>query len=303
MAAGVAAALLGAASTVVLWPDATAPGPAVQALAPADDATRDAAANALRAAAAFRAQERISRGGAGEVRPAIPSDPAPAVESPAPVPTTPGRAATKTAATKPAAPVVPDVVGRLWVTAEVNVRSGPSVEDDRIGRLEVGARARVTGVEDGGWTQVVLEGRAGWVRSGYLSTTKPAPKPERVPGVSAAPCKISPGIEPRLTANAQALYRAVCAAHGGAVSSFGGYRPGDDGDHGSGRALDIMVSGEPGWTIARYVQARARALDVEYVIYQQRIWLAGDPLGRWKTMPDRGGRTANHYDHVHVSVS
>jgi uncharacterized protein YraI len=219
---------------------------------------------------------------------------------PAPARTTPPAART---VAEPEAPVVPDVVGRLWVTTQVNVRSGPSAEDERIGTLGVGTRASVTGTQNGGWTQVVLDERAGWVRSVYLSKAKPAPKPERVVGVSDAPCTISPSIESRLRSNARALYRAVCAAHGGSVSSFGGYRAGDDGDHGSGRALDIMVSGDPGWTIARYVQAHARELDVEYVIYQQKIWLAGDPTSRWKSMSDRGSRTANHYDHVHVSVS
>jgi len=106
-----------------------------------------------------------------------------------------------------------------------------------------------------------------------------------------------------LTSNARSVYRAVCAAYGGSVSSFGGYRAGDPGDHGSGRAVDIMVSGEPGWTIARFVQAHSRELHVTYVIYQQQIWLAGNPTSQWRTMEDRGSRTANHYDHVHVSVS
>jgi len=190
------------------------------------------------------------------------------------------------------------------VTTDVNVRSGPSAGDDRIGLLEALTRADITGATRGAWTQVVTDGRAGWVRSTYLSTTKPAPQPERTsPGVSGASCSISPDIESHLTANARSVYRAVCAAFGDTVSSFGGYRAGDDGDHGSGRAVDIMVSGEPGWDIARYVQAHSRELGVSYVIYQQQIWMAGDPASQWKAMADRGSPTANHYDHVHVSVS
>ena len=132
---------------------------------------------------------------------------------------------------------------------------------------------------------------------------KPQPQPKRVsPGVSRASCSISSRIEPHLTSNARSVYRAVCAAFGGSVSAFGGYRPGDPGDHGSGRAVDIMVSGQPGVNIARYLQTHARELHVKYVIYQQKIWLAGKPTSQWKTMEDRGSRTANHYDHVHVSV-
>ncbi|HYY10889.1 MAG TPA: hypothetical protein VE781_08105 [Kineosporiaceae bacterium] len=122
-------------------------------------------------------------------------------------------------------------------------------------------------------------------------------------GVSGAACGISPSIETHLMANARAVYRAVCAAFGDVVSAFGGYRPGDSGDHGSGRAVDIMVSGDPGWAVARYVQAHAAELHVTYVIYQQQIWLAGRPTNQWRRMEDRGSITANHFDHVHVSVS
>jgi hypothetical protein len=121
-------------------------------------------------------------------------------------------------------------------------------------------------------------------------------------GLSAARCPISSSIQSHLTANARAVYRAVCAAFHGTVSSFGGYRAGSSGDHGTGRAVDIMVSGDPGLAIAHYVQAHAEALHVTYVIYQQKIWLAGKPTSQWTPMEDRGSRTANHYDHVHVSV-
>ena len=149
-------------------------------------------------------------------------------------------------------------------------------------------------------------------------TSKPTGKPTSEPtaartakvasknasqGVSDEPCSISSSIETHLTSNARSVYRAVCAAFGDSVSSFGGFRAGDSGDHGSGRAVDIMVSGEPGWEIARYVQAHARELGVAYVIYQQQIWLVGRPTTQWQAMEDRGSRTQNHFDHVHVSVS
>ncbi len=122
-------------------------------------------------------------------------------------------------------------------------------------------------------------------------------------GVSNANCPISSSIESSLAPNALATYRAVCAAFPGVASSYGGYRAGDPGDHGSGRAVDIMVTGEPGWQIARYLQANASSLGVTYVIYQQQIWMAGSPHSAWRGMEDRGGATANHFDHVHVSVN
>ncbi len=135
------------------------------------------------------------------------------------------------------------------------------------------------------------------------STTRTG-QPERVSrSTPRGSCSKSTSIEAHLTSNARAVYRAVCALFGGSVSSFGGHRPGDGGDHGSGRAVDIMVSGDPGWEIARYLQANARELGITYVIYQQKIWLVGKPTSQWRAMEDRGSRTANHYDHVHVSVS
>jgi uncharacterized protein YraI len=281
VAAGLGATLLGGTLAVVLWPH-SGPAPATRAVAAADDGRRDGlAADALQAAAALRAEERSGR---DRTR------------------TTPVAQTPSDVRPKPAA--VPAVVGKLWATADVNIRSGPSAAGAAIGRLKAGTQADVTGVTQNGWTQVVSDKHAGWVKSSYLSKSKPKPSATSAPaGVSNAPCSKSSSIEAHLTSNARAVYRAVCAAYGSAVSSFGGYRAGSAGDHGTGRAVDIMVSGDPGTVIARYVQAHYRELHVTYVIYQQRIWLAGDPTSQWKAMEDRGSVTANHFDHVHVSVS
>lgn len=263
---------LGAFLVVTLRSD-TSPGSSTRAVASAD---------ALRAAAALQAEQRASRGGTRSPVPTTPVPPTPTAARPAPVPA---------------------VVGRWWVTTDVNVRSAPAADADRIGSLDALTRIGVTGTTKSGWTQVVADGRAGWVKSTYLSKSKPKPRPAPVAqGVSNARCSINPSIEPNLTSNARSVYRAVCAAFGDTVTSFGGYRPGDDGDHGTGRAVDISVTGEPGWDIARYVQAHARDLGVTYVIYQQQIWFVGDPASQWEAMEDRGSKTANHFDHVHVSV-
>jgi hypothetical protein len=39
-----------------------------------------------------------------------------------------------------------------------------------------------------------------------------------------------------------------------------------------------------------------------YIIYRQRIWDVRMPSSGWVPMEDRGSITANHYDHVHISV-
>ena len=68
-------------------------------------------------------------------------------------------------------------------------------------------------------------------------------------------------------------------------------------------STQILAGGGDGSVKVFSVQAHARELGVTYVIYEQQIWLAGNPTSQWTTMEDRGSRTANHYDHVHVSVS
>ena len=66
-------------------------------------------------------------------------------------------------------------------------------------------------------------------------------------------------------------------------------------------AADFMVytdSGK-GEAVTRYVIDNAARFGVEYVIWEQRIYLVSS--GTWQAMEDRGSPTANHMDHVHVS--
>ncbi|MET0187945.1 MAG: hypothetical protein ABW212_03035 [Pseudonocardia sediminis] len=72
---------------------------------------------------------------------------------------------------------------------------------------------------------------------------------------------------------------------------------GNASDHPTGHALDLMVRGEKGDRIAECALANADELGVKYVIWEQRM-NSGDG---WESMEDRGGDTANHVDHVHIS--
>ncbi|MCW2884161.1 MAG: hypothetical protein JWL58_1023 [Streptosporangiaceae bacterium] len=91
---------------------------------------------------------------------------------------------------------------------------------------------------------------------------------------------------------------------------IGCLRPGDPQDHGTGRACDFMESTggvmptadriAHGTQVAAWVIANASRLGVKYVIWRQRIYDMRSP--GWRAMSDRGGITANHFDHVHVSV-
>ncbi|MFI0419327.1 coiled-coil domain-containing protein [Spongiactinospora sp. 9N601] len=91
---------------------------------------------------------------------------------------------------------------------------------------------------------------------------------------------------------------------------YGCLRPGDPGEHGSGRACDFMMSrgtmpgqidSERGDALAQWCIKNGPRLGIMYIIWKQRYYDVRTGAG-WRPMSDRGGITANHWDHVHVSV-
>jgi hypothetical protein len=107
------------------------------------------------------------------------------------------------------------------------------------------------------------------------------------------------------------LMRAQVMSHFSLSFPIGCYRAeGDGGEHPLGRACDFMLSsggampsaGEAalGDQIAAWAIKNGGRLGVKYVIYQQRIYNLGFP--GWRAMENRGGVTANHFDHVHISM-
>jgi hypothetical protein len=155
--------------------------------------------------------------------------------------------------------------------------------------------------------------------AGVKAVAKPKPKPKPQPtaeatgassgtaATSSAPAAPTGSYTGGITAKcasigliptAQQLCSAVQTTFG--LSSIGGYRPSAD-EHGTGQAVDFMISSAAqGDAIAAYVQQHAAQFNVKYVIWSQRYWPAG---GSWSLMADRGSVTANHYDHVHVTVN
>jgi SH3-like domain-containing protein len=201
----------------------------------------------------------------------------------------------------------PEVVGARFATAGVNVRKAPNTDAKVVDVLDHGDKVRVTDQKDDGWRQVMRKGETYWVNADYLSKSKPkapAPAPARSSGsssssgVSTAAC--SNGSSASGGANVVAVHRAVCAQFP-QITNYGTYR-GGSGAHGSGRAIDIMVSGSTGQQVADYVRANASRLGVTEVIYAQRIWTTQRAGDGWRGMSNRGSATANHYDHVHVTV-
>lgn len=113
--------------------------------------------------------------------------------------------------------------------------------------------------------------------------------------------------DPHLQPQAQAFRQEIAAKFG--ITNIGGYREGDPDDHGKGLAVDVMVptSSQLGDQVAQYAIDNMDRAGISYVIWKQQFYMPVDniygPANTWNQMPDRGGDTANHYDHVHISFN
>lgn len=182
---------------------------------------------------------------------------------------------------------------RMWTTEVLNLWDGPTEAAVKTGEIDAIRRVVVTGREQAGRTQVVVDGQSRWVSSDYLSQDKPEPGPS-LGGTCSNGSVIDAG-RPSL----YEIHDVVCA-NWPQITTYGTWR--GDGEHGQGRAIDIMVSGETGWQVAEFLRANYAALGIEYIIYSQQIWSVERSGEGWRGMSDRGSVTANHYDHVHVTV-
>ena len=112
-----------------------------------------------------------------------------------------------------------------------------------------------------------------------------------------------------LTDHAKKMKVALAKKFG--ITSFSMFRAGDDDGtghgHGTGMSVDFMVpvGSAQGDQLAEYLTKNMNELGVYYIIWKQRYYMPQyniyGPANTWNLMPDRGGVTANHYDHVHVS--
>ncbi|OLZ58264.1 hypothetical protein [Amycolatopsis keratiniphila] len=125
------------------------------------------------------------------------------------------------------------------------------------------------------------------------STKAPAPVKKTVPAATACSTSLA-GTKPHVAQ----VGNHVKAKFG--VKNVGGVAGrANASDHPSGLALDFMVDTATGNAIAEYLMANQKDFGITYVIWRQRY---NDGSG-WDTMEDRGGATANHMDHVHVSFA
>ncbi|WP_251041579.1 hypothetical protein [Arthrobacter sp. ISL-30] len=118
-----------------------------------------------------------------------------------------------------------------------------------------------------------------------------------------------------LTPRAERLRAAMTEVFGD--QSLGGFAPGGiDQGHGAesthydGRAIDIFFrpvteeNQRKGWMLAHWLVAHAEDLDIQYVIFDDRIWSVHSFRGQWQDYdaPEPRNEILRHLDHVHVDV-
>lgn len=202
---------------------------------------------------------------------------------------------------------VADAHTHRWTTTDLNLWSSAAAGARKVGEVASGHRVLVTGRTAGHRVELVVGGRSRWVSAGYLSDSAPAAGTasgaakgsSTAAGLSMAPCP-DPSVEYRLTPGAVYVYRSVCHAFP-QITSYGGWA--DRGEHSSGKALDIMTSDVAlGNEIAAFLQQHASELHLYDILWRQHIWTPVRSAEGWRLFADRGSPTANHMDHVHVSV-
>jgi uncharacterized protein YraI len=199
------------------------------------------------------------------------------------------------------------VIDSKYATTQLNVRAEPSEGASVVAVVDRGTKLSITKTIDNGFRYVSYRSKGRWVKDQYLSDTKPKSTTSissggtSSSGISQAPCPSGSSVEDGLTPDAIRVHRAACHRYP-QVTSFLGLRS-SSGYHGEGRALDCMISDSTvGWDMARWLRANASRLGVMEVIYRQQIWTVQRSSEGWRPMADRGSPTANHMDHVHVSV-
>lgn len=195
----------------------------------------------------------------------------------------------------PKSPTVtlPVATGLRYINAsDVNVRKAADVESTKLATLAHGTVLQITGPTKNSYTQIIFSGGLAWVASQYLSTTKP-------------PATLGSSSLDKLKANGKAAVLVVRDKFP-EIKTIYGWRSSSaySSDHPNGRAIDIMIPSYKknkalGDKIATYFIDNHKSLKVKYLIWRQRNYTI--TRGKWVHMADRGGDTANHYDHVHVS--
>ena len=199
--------------------------------------------------------------------------------------------------TQPAPPTLPRIIGTRYATATLNVRSTYADRYTLIAEVPRGTALKITGLVRNGRMQIIYANAARWVTAKYLSVTRPT-------GIPTSWLTVERGLQP----NAVRVHRAARSRFP-SITTYYGVRRDITPDHPAGRALDMMIprytttAGRTlGFQVAYWARANARSLGIKYVIWDQKIWNIERNSEGWRHMASRGSDSANHKDHVHITV-
>lgn len=199
------------------------------------------------------------------------------------------------AAETPAQPAVPETpnYGAPAVNVEVqNQDAAPAAAPQSAPATEAPAETQAAPAEEAPAAQPAAETTAA---------------PEVQPVASTPTTGNAIPTDPNLQPQAEAFRQEIAAKFG--ITNIGGYREGDPEDHGKGLAVDVMVptNSELGDQVAQYAIDNMDRAGISYIIWKQQFYMPVNniygPANTWNQMPDRGGDTANHNDHVHISFN
>lgn len=181
------------------------------------------------------------------------------------------------------------IEGLRYATSDLEIHAAAKKSSPVLASVASGDTVEITGKTKGEWAEIVHKDLPRWVKSSLIANEMP---------LGTAPCPV--GSEGGLQPDTVKVLRAVCAKFP-SITSYGGIA--GRGEHATGHALDIMVgTGNPiGNDIALFLQENRAELGIEYLIWRQRIWRPATSAA-WRGMSNRGGATANHLDHVHVTT-
>ncbi len=195
----------------------------------------------------------------------------------------------------PSAPPLPAITGTRYATADLMIRTTSGDDFKNLGDIAKGTKISITGTIENGRAQIVWDAAVRWVTAQYLSTSKPSS------GSTAGSTK---GLKP----NGVKVLEAV-RKNWPQITSIGTVRPDALPDHPSGRALDLMIPNykssagkQLGYDLSRWLRAHHSELGINYIIWDQHIWNVQRDSQGWRPMASRGSDSANHKNHVHVTV-
>ena len=191
-----------------------------------------------------------------------------------------------------------------YATANLNIWHS-ATGSSHTGEIPKGSEVAVTGTVQSGRAQIVHNGAIRWVTARYLSSSTPTGDGDRSGDGGSLNRGWSKGLD-QANENVKRIVRYIWG-NVPEIKTMYGVRPDPLPDHPSGRAVDIMIPNyrsnkELGNRLAAYFKENHSQFRVHYIIWDQKIWNITRDREGWRSMSGRGSDTANHKDHIHITV-